>query len=367
MEIPKRTDGSSAHEPGTGIERPPSALAALTAMSDLETAMAIRVAATLRLADLIASGVNGLEQLAARSGAHQDALRRLLRYLACRHVLTITADGSYALTARGECLLDAHPSGLRARLDLRAPVGRDRLAFAYLLEAVLTGEPVHERMFGRPFYAEHSASGLDEAFDHAMAARSAMRAAGAMAGYDWTAVQHVIDVGGGTGVLLAAILRAIPTIHGTLVDQPATAARARRALAAAGVADRCEIAAGSIFEPLPAGGDVYLLSSILHDWPDDQAQLILRRCAEAAGPGGRVLIMGRVPSGEEMNVDHRGDPAWLDWTDLDLFMLVSPGGRERTLGEYRSLAAGAGMSLRLLPIQMGPNAVMECIVDAAHG
>jgi SAM-dependent methyltransferase len=148
----------------------------------------------------------------------------------------------------------------------------------------------------------------------------------------WEEVKTVVDVGGGTGALLVEILRARPEIQGTLVDLPRTVARAGSLFQEASVAERVRIVGQNFFDPLPAGADLYLLKSILNDWPDREAQLILSRCAEAARPSGRVVILGGVSS------DERADP--------ELLMMVLLGSKNRTLAEFRELANKASLEVQ---------------------
>jgi SAM-dependent methyltransferase len=152
---------------------------------------------------------------------------------------------------------------------------------------------------------------------------------------DWSGVRHVVDVGGGTGALLAEVLRADPGIRATLVDLPDTVARGREFLAERGLDGRCDFAGQSFFDPLPAGADVYVLSAVLHDWDDEAATAILRRCAEAAGGTGRVVIV-------ESHGTAGDDPAM--FAEMNLRMLVLSGGRERRIADYRTLAAAAGLT-----------------------
>jgi hypothetical protein len=327
-------------------------VAPLMQLGDLMSPMAVRTAATLRLADHIAAGTTRLADLAATTEVHPGALRRLLRFLVVRGVFAEPEAGTYALTDLARLLLDDHPARLRARFDLNGPVGRGDLSFIHLLNTVRTGGPSFAEMYGRPFWEDLEA-------DPARVAEFARMQAANVAGsgiereYDWTGVEHVIDVGGGNGTLISQVLAAHPHVRGTVVDLPATAENAREALARNGLADRCAVVPGSFFEPLPKDGDVYLLSKILHDWGDEEAAAILARCAEAAGPGGRVLIL------EMVHDSGRNDP---QFTYLDLHMLVYFGSKERTFEEYRELADGAGMDIRRAGQGKWGSAILECVV-----
>jgi precorrin-6B methylase 2 len=328
-----------------------AALTRLFELTDLVTPMAIRVAATWRLADLIASGTDRPAELAARAGADPAAMHRLLRHLVAHGLLAEPEPGRYALTRLSAPLQEGHPAGLRDWLDLSGAMGRSDMAFAYLLDSVRTGQPSYASMFGQPYWDNLNAHpALRASFDALMAAQLAGAGAEIVAAYDWASVSAVVDVGGGDGTQLAQILAACPPVRGTLVEQPATAAAARRNLAGRGLSDRCEVIEGSFFDPLPPGRDVYLLSGVLHDWDDQHAGQILARCAQAAGPGGHVVI-------SERQAEEAATSAMA--TALDLRMLVTLGGRERTVEEYRSLAATAGLAIAEI-IPVGHRQLIDC-------
>lgn len=312
-----------------------SAGSQLGTLADLVTPMAVRVAATLRIADHITQQPKTAQELAEAVSADADALDRMLRHLAVERVLSRDGSGRYGLTAQGEALRDDHPSGMRRLLDIEGAIGRAELSFVRLLHSVRTGEPAFPEHFGRPFWDDLSADAARAAsFDAQMGFDVAVDAPAVVSAYDWGSLGHVVDVGGGNGALLIAMLSEHPALHGTVFDQPRTAEAARQALGAAGLADRTAVVAGSFFEPLPPGAGGYLLSAILHDWDDDAARAILRRCAEAAGSGGAVFVIEKIGAdGETLR------------TGMNLRMLAYFGGRERGATELGALAADSGLTV----------------------
>jgi precorrin-6B methylase 2 len=309
----------------------------LWALTDLAVPYAIRVAATMRLADHVANGTTRLADLAAKTGAPADLLGRLMRFLSCRGIFRETAPDIFAMTRTADKLKDDHPGHLRAWIDLEGMGGRMDVSFGGLLESVRTGEPAYPKIFGVPFYDDtETTADKARAFGALMAMVSSWYA-GSVAKLDWSGVSHVFDVGGGTGTLLSAVLRANPGIRGTLFDQPATAPVALENFKNAGLADRCTVASGSYLDPLPKGGDVYMLSQIVHNLSDPEAETALRRCADAAGAGGRVLVVERIAISEK-------DQKLI--TSMDLRMLVVLGTRERNVDEFRALGARAGLTLQ---------------------
>jgi len=304
-------------------------------LADLVTPMAVRVAATLRVADHITQGLRTAPQLAEAEHVDADALESLLRHLVAADVLTRNGSGRYALTEQGEWLRGDHPSGLRARLDIEGALGRADLSFVHLLHSVRTGEACFPALFGREFWDDLASDPVRRAsYDARMGADVSSWAPAIVAAHDWRSLGHVVDVGGGNGTLLAALLRAHPTLRGTVFDQPAAADGARETLAAAGLSDRSDFVSGSFFDPLPSGAGGYVLSAILHNWNDQAAGAILRRCAEAAGTTGRIFVVEKTgPDGESPR------------TDMDLRVLAYLGGRERGVAELTTLAADAGLQV----------------------
>ncbi|MEW9527843.1 methyltransferase [Microbispora sp. NPDC049125] len=328
-----------------------SAWEVLAPVIDLVTPMAVRVAASLRLTDLMGGDTVPVEELAHRSGTDADALGRLLSHLACRGVFTEREPGRFAVNEPAALLASGHPSGMRMWLDLDGFGGQMDVAFTGLLHTVRTGQPAWETVFGAPFWHYLAANPqMSESFDAVMATGPDY-VTDAARGYDWSAVRHVVDVGGGTGILLAEVLPANPHLRGTLVDLPETVDRGRRHLAERGLDTRCEFAGQSFFDPLPAGGDVYVLRRVVHDWGDDEATLILRRCADAAGRDGRVMMI-------ESRGGSRDDPAM--FAEMNLRMLVLCGGRERTVEDYIALAAKAGLEVADVDTTPLGHVIIDC-------
>jgi hypothetical protein len=302
----------------------------LEALSDLQTPWALRVAVTLRLAEHIAEGTVAIDALARVTGSDREALHNLLGHLVAKGVFAEPSPGSFALNAAAEALTDP---GLRIGLALDGIGGRMAGAWSTLPGYVRSGSAHYAEVFGRPFWADLAAHPeVAASFDALIGPVGHGHPSGELplAG-GWGAVRHVVDVGGGTGAMVASLLRAHPQLRGTLIDLPGTVARSRELLAAAGVADRVTEAPQSFFDPLPAGADVYLLRGILNDWPDAEALAILRGCAEAAGAHGRVVIMKGI----------RDDAA----PHALVIETVLLGGKQRSLSELSALALEAGLRI----------------------
>ena len=223
-------------------------------------------------------------------------------------------------------------------------------AWGELLHSVKTGGVAFEHSYGMPafaYFAQHPET--DRVFNEAMISWTEQVAGAVASTYDFAPFGTVVDVGGGYGTLLAAILRGNPRARGILLDQPGVIAGAAGLLAAAGVADRCATAGGDFFAAVPAGGDAYVLAQILHDWDDERCVAILRQCRRAIPDHGTLLVVELVlPPGEE--------PFFGNW--LDLHMLVMTGGCERTATQYDALFRAAGFRLtRVVPTLPGPSVV----------
>lgn len=304
---------------------------------------AVYVAAKLGIADQLSLGARTIEELAQVAGADAVMLRRVLRFLVFHGVFVEQEDGRFALNAPAESLQSAHPRSLRPSA-IRAGEGLWEVT-GRLLAAVQSGVTPYEQVHGATFFERVTDRGKDAEFASRMSgsvAGLAERLAGVEA---IKTARRIVDVGGGHGALLAELLRLHPHLQGVLFDREATVAGAAEVLERAGVRERCETVAGDFFESVPEGGDVYLLSWVLHDWDDARAMRILQAC-RAAGTDRTTLVIVEVllPSRAEPSTGPAGN-AIADPYTLDLQMLLLTGGRERTAEEYRQLLRGAGYEI----------------------
>lgn len=309
----------------------------------------LHVAARLKLADLIAGGTQSSAALAAVTRMHEPSLFRLLRGLASLGVFAETTPGCFVMTPLAEPLRSDHPESVRPMALMLGGVQYE--AWADLYDSVATGKPSFDERFGQPLF-EWLATRPDEAaeFDAAMTAIHGRETAATIAAYDFSQYSHLVDVGGGNGSQLVEILRACPSLRGTVFDLPNVVERTRRLIDEAGLARRCDAVGGSFFEEVPAGADGYVLRHIIHDWNDEQSLQILRTVRNAATDASRLLIVESViPAGN--------DPGFAKL--LDLTMLVIPGGKERTAEEYRALLAEAGWELTSITPTTAEVSVLE--------
>ena len=320
------------------------------------TTQAVHAAAEIGLPDLLAHGPQRPDALARAAGCDADALARLLRALAsldlCRE-----RDAGFELTPMGELLRSGATLSLR---DWAIHSGRTLWpAWGRLAESVRTGASDRKRTSGSDDFG-HLERDLEGAavFNRAMVEVTRLVAHEVARAVDFPRVERIVDVGGGYGELLAAILAAHPRLNGVLFDLPHAINAAGASLAAAGVAARCELVAGSFLESVPAGADAYALKSVLHNWDDERCMLILRNCRRAAHAGSRLLVVERVMA-------DRVSPAPRDQAiaRADLNMLVARSGRERTEAAFRALFESAGFRIdRIVPV-----ALEFSVIEASPG
>ena len=319
-----------------GPDAEPSARDALRErITGFRVTQMIHVAARLGLAERLARGPRPVDDLAAAVGAEPRALHRLLRALASLGIFTETAAGEFALTPQAELLRADAEGSLR---DIALLYGEAWVWQVYgnLMHSVRTGAPAFVRTHRQPLYGylhEHPRAAAQ--FNAVMTAFSNQESAAILAAYDFTRAETIVDIGGGHGALLAAVLRAHPHLAGILFDLPSVIAGARDLLNQAGLAVRAQCRAGDFFDEAPAGADLYMMKSVLHNWQDVDAQRILATCRAAMKASSRLLVIERV-------VPEGNAPAEAKLFDIN--MLVMAGGRERTEAEYRVLLAQSGLN-----------------------
>jgi hypothetical protein len=294
---------------------------------------ALYAIAVLGVADQLVAGPAPVEVLAGHTGAHAPSLHRLLRILASAGVFTEPEPGVFALTPLGQTLTSGQPGSMR---DLAIFWMETHYApFAELLHTIRTGQPAAEHLYGQPWFAwlaDHPQQA--SRFVGAMANLTGLKTA-AIAALPLDGSQTIVDVGGADGTMLASILAARPHMRGVLFDLPHIVTDAPKTFARHGVEDRVDCVGGDFFESVPAGGDAYLLSTVLHDWPDEQARRILANVAAAGGSGARLLLIEFVvPPGD---APHQSKMT-------DLVMLAIVGGKERTETEWRELLTATGFT-----------------------
>jgi hypothetical protein len=312
----------------------------------------VYAAAKLALADQLSAGPKSAAELAGPTGTHAPSLHRLMRTLAGLGILTEGEGQRFALTPLGEALRSGAPGSARSTVLAFGcpPFWR---SWEGMVHAVKTGETGFEKMSGMGLFA-YLAEHPEEAshFSEAMVGFHGHEPPAVAAAYDFSAFATIVDVGGATGNMLAAILSHYPGPRGILFDRPHVVTDAPALLSTKGVAGRVTIEPGDFFQSVPAGADAYVLSHIIHDWNEDQCVTILGHCRKAMRHDGRVLIVETVlPPGD---TPHQGKVQ-------DMVMLVVPGGQERTEAEYAVLLRKAGFKL----IRVVPTDSVVSVVEAS--
>ncbi len=312
-------------------------------MSGYWISAAIGVAAELNLADLLADGPHVSSDLARMTGTDSSALYRLLRTLASVGLFTEVEPGHFALTEMGALLRADHPKSLHGLTRYNCGETQWR-RFGALRQSIETGQSVDLHVFGvrmRTYWADHPEARA--IFDVAMRSTAVQVVDAVVKAYDFAPFHTVVDVGGGYGALLSAVLTITPGLRGVLFDRPEVVEGATSSLASAGVLDRCEVVGGDMFAEIPGGGDAYVFSRVIHDWDDERATAALHNCRRVIDPRGTLVLVEEViPPGDA--------PGYGKLSDLN--MLVGPGGQERTEAEYRALYSAAGFELtQVIPTQ----------------
>ena len=344
--LPQVTD-SSGKEENQGA--PPEAMLTQMITGSLGS-QAIYVAAQLGIADLLVDGPKSVAVLAQESGSDTSSLYRVLRALSSFGVFKEFEQKVFGLTPTAELLRSDSPRSLR---DLAIFMGEDWhwSVWGRTLYSVRTGKPAWAEVHGTevfPYFASNPEAA--KIFDRAMTSLSNLAIKAVIEAYDFSGIKTLVDVAGGHGRLLTAILDANPNTNGVLFDQPHVLEGARESEQVKALATRCELVGGDFFDNVPAGADGYIMKHIIHDWDDERALKILGNIAKAMKDDGRVMLVESV-----ITDTNQPDFGKL----LDIEMLVSPGGKERTASEYEDLFTRAGLRLTRIVKTDSPYSVIE--------
>lgn len=332
---------------------PAQAAATLRGLANgLRVSQALFVAAELRVADHLAERPLDRFQLANVTGTDAAALGRVMRTLCALGVFSESRSGYFALRPVGQFLRSEVPGSYRAGVLFHAGAVRWR-CWSELLETVRTGANSSERLLGKQLFEFYAANAEESKIhDEAMRASCASHAEILLDAIEIARAGVIVDIGGGTGELIAAILAANRGLRGVLFDLPNVVDRAASVLAE--VADRCTIDRGSFFDRVPANGDIYLLKHILHDCDDERVDAILRCCRRCMPVNSQLFIVERMlPEIAEPEADAEGF-----LTDLEMLVMTA-GGRERTEAEFRRLLANAGFEFVAIVPTASPLFVFE--------
>lgn len=306
----------------------------------------IYVAAKLGIPDLLCDGPRAAADLASLTDTHERSLLRLTRVLCSLGICTEAGDGTFGLTELGGYLTDRSECSVKAWALLEGDMLR--AGWDQIIESIRTGKTAGElagtglERFEQLAKANQAGAAL---FNEAMASATRMQARALLAACDFSGISMLMDVGGGLGELISAILGEYPSMQGIVFDLPHCQEAAMLNLAALGIADRCKFVAGSFFEAVPTGADAIIMKFIMHDWNDERCVKILRNCHRSLKPGARLLVVDRImPDRLEATSDH------LSVALADLNMLRGPGGCERKEHEHRELLAKGGFRVvRIAP------------------
>lgn len=332
----------------------PSSATMLEMLAGYRLSAALAAMAKLDIADLLSDGPHDLAHLAQRTGAQALSLSRLLRFLAAYDVVRMAGPSRYELTPLGACLQSKALGSLRMQA-LAIGEAWYWQPWGDLTHSIQTGEAAFPRVMGEDqftYLAHHPEA--QALFDRLMASASDREVEAVLAAYDFSRFRSVVDVGGGHGRMLTAVLQAHPAVQGVLFDQPHVVAGAAGTLEEGGVTGRCRVVGGDFLAAVHGGGDLYLLKRILNDWPDEQAAAILRNCHRAMAPGTTLLVIDHIVPEDP----HDGRPA----LHLDLLMLVQLAGKQRTEAEWRALLAESGF----IPTQTLATAATISVLEATR-
>jgi ubiquinone/menaquinone biosynthesis C-methylase UbiE len=296
---------------------------------------AIYCVAKLNIADTMAAeGPMNCSALAAKSGAHEESLYRLMRALASIGIFREDQGGNFSLTPLGECLRDDSPDSVKA---MALGIGNVWFkAYAELLYAVQTGKGGFEHAVGMPVFDYLTANPEEgKIFDRMMTDIHGGETEPMINNYDFSGFKTIVDVGGGNGEVITSILKRHKEVKGILFDLPEVINRARQNITSTGLNDRCQLVTGNFFKSVAEGGDAYIMRHIIHDWSDTDAVTILSNCRKAMNPGGKVLVVEAV-------IQEGNEPSPFKLLDITMLMV---GGKERTKKQFENIFSQAGLKV----------------------
>ena len=314
---------------------------------------AICAVAKLGVADHLESGPKTTEELASLVNLHEDSLYRVLRALAGLGIFQEGENRTFSQTPLSEVLRTNATPSLRYSAAMMIDDWQFRSVQA-ICSTLENGRSAMANVFGTGLF-EYLQTHPDQAFrfNRGMTDLSSGDAPAVVASYDFSGFGHIVDVAGGAGGLLGAILASAPNLRGTLFDMPSVIEQAKTDGILASFAARCELASGDFFEAVPEGADAYIMKHIIHDWDDQRAAKIVGNCSRAMKPNGKLLVVDRV-----IGPPNAPDPKKF----YDLAMMLMPGGRERTEPEWNALLAAAGFRVTRITSTPGPDSVIEGIL-----
>ena len=355
QEAPKGGPGSATGSGPGGPPNLPPQVAMLQMLGGFRIARSIYVAANLGIADLLADGPKSSEELAQATGTDAPSLYRILRAIASVGIFAEDESGRFTLTPPAEFLQTEGPDSLRATVNLFGEEWHWQV-WENLLESVKTGKPAFEQLNGMSFFDFYNQDSEFAKTSSASKTSIVARASNSLLkNYDFSAIGKVVDIGiaGGYGSTLISLLKSNPTMKGVLFDFPPVIAGTTPLIEAAGLTDRCELIAGNCVDLVPSGGDLYILTFVVHNWDDERAIKILKNCHGAMAENGKLLLV-------EMIMPLGNDPFVGKLIDLES-LLLTPGGCERTEAQYKSILAAAGFKVtNVIPTQTA-NSIIEAV------
>lgn len=329
-----------------------NAMAVLQSITSYRISQSIYVAAKLGIADLLKDGAKSSEELAKITDSHAPSLYRVLRALASVGIFAEDSNGRFKLTPLACCLQTDTANSMRASAIIRSE-DVYRKPWGHLLHTVKTGETAFQHVYNMGLF-DYLAQNPEtaELFDGAMTNYSITIQDALLAAYDFSSIRKLVDIGGGQGSLIAAILTKYPAMQGIIFDQASVLERAKPLLETLGVANRCQLIAGNFFSSVPDGADTYIMKNIIHDWDDERAITILKNCYQAMPKNAKLLLLEAVIfAGNEPSVAKL----------LDLEMLVLTGGQERTEAQHKALFQAAGLQLTKIVPTNSWQSIIEAI------